>query len=82
MDDLVDRYTVSDRLTDPVTGVVTITTDGPAELASWYFPDESDDNRRAALASDIAGLVDRWVKRAALQRQGWLDWASGDIERK
>lgn len=65
MDDLVDRYTVSDRLTDPVTGVVTVTTDGPAELASWYFPDEADGDRRTALAQDIAGLVDRCVKRAA-----------------
>jgi hypothetical protein len=40
--------------------------EGPAEIASWVFPDETpeDDERRAALRAAIEDLLDKRIAEA------------------
>jgi len=48
------------------TGQKVITAEGPSEIASWVFPHETqeEDEKRAALRTDIEALLDAIRERA------------------
>src|SRR5437868_2224698 len=47
--------------TDAATGQKIITTEGPAEIASWFFPQEEADEQRDALRKAIENLLDKRI---------------------
>ena len=54
------------RITQSVasSGQVVVTADSPAEIASWYFPHDDDEEMRERLKLDIEGIIERRIAEA------------------